>query len=322
MGSGAGLLALVVVVAGIIVLFKTVRMVPQGYEWTVERFGKYTHTMTPGLHFLIPIVYGVGRKVNMMEQVLEVPSQDVITKDNAVVRVDGVVFFQVLDAAKAAYEVANLEVAMIALVQTNIRTVIGSMDLDESLSQRETINAKLLNVVDHATNPWGVKVTRIEIKDIQPPANLVQSMQQQKMAEQNKRAAILESEGFRQSEILRAEGQKQAAVLEAEGRREAAFRDAEARERLAEAEAKATAVVSDAIANGSVQAINYFIAQKYVEAFSELANSPNQKLVLMPMEATGVISSIAGISELAKEAFAKQGETKQPARGNPPPLGR
>ena len=322
MGSGAGLLALVVVVAGIIVLFKTVRMVPQGYEWTVERFGKYTHTMTPGLHFLIPIVYGVGRKVNMMEQVLEVPSQDVITKDNAVVRVDGVVFFQVLDAAKAAYEVANLEVAMIALVQTNIRTVIGSMDLDESLSQRETINAKLLNVVDHATNPWGVKVTRIEIKDIQPPANLVQSMQQQKMAEQNKRAAILESEGFRQSEILRAEGQKQAAVLEAEGRREAAFRDAEARERLAEAEAKATTMVSDAIANGSVQAINYFIAQKYVEAFSELANSPNQKLVLMPMEATGVISSIAGISELAKEAFAKQGETKQPARGNPPPLGR
>lgn len=245
-----------------------------------------------------------------------------ITKDNAVVRVDGVVFFQVLDAAKAAYEVANLEVAMIALVQTNIRTVIGSMDLDESLSQRETINAKLLNVVDHATNPWGVKVTRIEIKDIQPPANLVQSMQQQKMAEQNKRAAVLESEGIRQSEILRAEGQKQAAVLEAEGRKEAAFRDAEARERLAEAEAKATAMVSDAIANGSVQAINYFIAQKYVEAFSELANSPNQKLVLMPMETSGVIGSIAGIAELAKEAFAKQGELKQPARGNPPPLGR
>ncbi|MGE8232650.1 MAG: SPFH domain-containing protein [Stenotrophomonas sp.] len=322
MSGGAAVLALVVTVAGIIVLFKTVRMVPQGYEWTVERFGKYTHTMSPGLHFLFPVVYGVGRKVNMMEQVLDVPSQDVITKDNAVVRVDGVVFFQVLDAAKAAYEVANLEVAMIALVQTNIRTVIGSMDLDESLSQRETINAKLLNVVDHATNPWGVKVTRIEIKDIQPPANLVQSMQQQKMAEQNKRAAVLEAEGIRQSEILRAEGQKQSAVLEAEGRKEAAFRDAEARERLAEAEAKATAMVSDAIANGSVQAINYFIAQKYVEAFSELANSPNQKLVLMPMEATGVISSIAGISELAKEAFAKQADAKQPARGNPPPLGR
>ncbi|KRG38576.1 hypothetical protein ARC78_15520 [Stenotrophomonas pictorum JCM 9942] len=322
MGSGAGFLALVVAVAGIIVLFKTVRMVPQGYEWTVERFGKYTHTMTPGLHFLIPIVYGVGRKVNMMEQVLDVPSQDVITKDNAVVRVDGVVFFQVLDAAKAAYEVANLEVAMIALVQTNIRTVIGSMDLDESLSQRETINAKLLNVVDHATNPWGVKVTRIEIKDIQPPTNLVQSMQQQKMAEQNKRAAVLEAEGIRQSEILRAEGQKQAAVLEAEGRKEAAFRDAEARERSAEAEAKATAMVSEAIAQGDVQAINYFIAQKYVEAFKELASSPNQKLVLMPMEATGVISSIAGVAELAREAFAKQNEGKPAARGNPPPLGR
>ncbi|MGE8281028.1 MAG: SPFH domain-containing protein [Stenotrophomonas sp.] len=322
MGSGAAVLALVVAVAGIIILFKTVRMVPQGYEWTVERFGKYTSTMTPGLHFLIPIVYGVGRKVNMMEQVLDVPSQDVITKDNAVVRVDGVVFFQVLDAAKAAYEVANLEVAMIALVQTNIRTVIGSMDLDESLSQRETINAKLLNVVDHATNPWGVKVTRIEIKDIQPPANLVQSMQQQKMAEQNKRAAVLEAEGIRQSEILRAEGQKQSAVLEAEGRKEAAFRDAEARERLAEAEAKATTMVSDAIANGSVQAINYFIAQKYVEAFSELANSPNQKLVLMPMETTGVISSIAGVAELAKEAFAKQADARPAARGTPPPMGR
>lgn len=322
MGSAAGFLAMVLVVGGIIVLFKTVRMVPQGYEWTVERFGKYTHTMTPGLHFLIPIVYGVGRKVNMMEQVLDVPSQDVITKDNAVVRVDGVVFFQVLDAAKAAYEVANLEVAMIALVQTNIRTVIGSMDLDESLSQRETINAKLLNVVDHATNPWGVKVTRIEIKDIQPPTNLVQSMQQQKMAEQNKRAAVLEAEGVRQSEILRAEGQKQAAVLEAEGRKEAAFRDAEARERSAEAEAKATAMVSDAIANGSVQAINYFIAQKYVEAFSELASAPNQKLVLMPMEATGVISSIAGVAELAREAFAKQGDNPSGARSNPPPLGR
>jgi len=299
-----GFLTLVVLVAGAIVLFKAVRMVPQGYEWTVERFGRYTHTMTPGLHFLIPIVYGVGRKVNMMEQVLEVPSQDVITKDNAVVRVDGVVFFQVLDAAKAAYEVANLEVATIALVQTNIRTVIGSMDLDESLSQRETINAKLLNVVDHATNPWGIKVTRIEIKDIQPPQNLVQSMQQQKMAEQNKRAAVLDAEGVRQSAILRAEGEKQAAVLEAEGRKEAAFRDAEARERLAEAEARATQMVSDAIANGNVQAINYFVAQKYVEAFKELATAPNQKFVLMPMESSGIIGSIAGIADLAREALA------------------
>ncbi|SBV36563.1 putative protease, membrane anchored [uncultured Stenotrophomonas sp.] len=323
MGSGAGFLALVVLVAGAIVLFKTVRMVPQGYEWTVERFGRYTHTMSPGLHFLIPVVYGVGRKVNMMEQVLDVPSQDVITKDNAVVRVDGVVFFQVLDAAKAAYEVANLEVAMIALVQTNIRTVIGSMDLDESLSQRETINAQLLNVVDHATNPWGVKVTRIEIRDIQPPRDLVDSMARQMKAEREKRAQILEAEGSRQSEILRADGEKQAAVLEAEGRKEAAFRDAEARERLAEAEAKATAMVSEAIAQGDVQAINYFVAQKYVEAFKELATSPNQKLVLMPMEASGVIGSIAGVAELAKEAFAKQEERKASAsRGNPPPLGR
>ncbi|KQQ79925.1 hypothetical protein ASF73_01755 [Xanthomonas sp. Leaf131] len=298
-------LAIAVLVAGVIVLFKTVRMVPQGFQWTVERFGRYTHTMSPGLHFLVPVVYGVGRKINMMEQVLDVPSQDVITKDNAVVRVDGVVFFQVLDAAKAAYEVSNLEIASIALVQTNIRTVIGSMDLDESLSQRETINAQLLSVVDQATNPWGIKVTRIEIRDIQPPRDLIDSMARQMKAEREKRAQILEAEGSRQSEILRAEGEKQAAVLEAEGRKEAAFRDAEARERLAEAEAKATQVVSDAIANGSVQAINYFVAQKYVEAFKALATAPNQKFVLMPMESSGIIGSIAGIAELAKEALNK-----------------
>jgi regulator of protease activity HflC (stomatin/prohibitin superfamily) len=299
-------LAIVVLFAGVIVLFKTVRMVPQGYEWTVERFGKYTHTLSPGLHFLIPVVYGVGRKVNVMEQVLDVPSQEVITKDNAVVKVDGVVFFQVLDAAKAAYEVSNLEIATIALVQTNIRTVIGSMDLDESLSNRETINAQLLNVVDQASNPWGIKVNRIEIRDIQPPRDLIDSMARQMKAEREKRAQILEAEGSRQSEILRADGEKQAAVLEAEGRKEAAFRDAEARERLAEAEAKATQMVSDAIANGDVQAINYFIAQKYVEAFKELATGPNQKFVLMPMESSGIIGSIAGIAELAKEALSKQ----------------
>ncbi|OQP75951.1 hypothetical protein IA54_009955 [Xanthomonas phaseoli pv. syngonii LMG 9055] len=298
-------LAIAVLVAGVVVLFKTVRMVPQGYQWTVERFGRYTHTMSPGLHFLVPVVYGVGRKINMMEQVLDVPSQDVITKDNAVVRVDGVVFFQVLDAAKAAYEVSNLEIASIALVQTNIRTVIGSMDLDESLSQRETINAQLLSVVDQATNPWGIKVTRIEIRDIQPPRDLIDSMARQMKAEREKRAQILEAEGSRQSEILRADGEKQAAVLEAEGRKEAAFRDAEARERLAEAEARATQMVSDAIANGSVQAINYFVAQKYVEAFKALATAPNQKFVLMPMESSGIIGSIAGIAELAKEAAGK-----------------
>ena len=297
----------------VLTFFKGVRVVPQGFEYTVEHFGKYTTTMSPGLHFLVPYMQGVGRKVNMMEQVFEVPSQDVITKDNAVVRVDGVVFFQVLEAAKAAYEVSNLDQAMIALVQTNIRTVIGSMDLDESLSQRETINAKLLGVVDHATSPWGVKVNRIEIKDIQPPQNLIQSMQQQKMAEQNKRAAVLEAEGVRQSEILRAEGEKQAAILQAEGKREAAYREAEARERLAEAEAKATEMVSEAIGKGDVQAINYFVAQKYVEAFRELATSGNSKFIMMPMETSGIIGSIAGIASLAQESLAQQ-QTPPPIR--------
>ena len=304
MGS---ILALVVLFAGIVILFKTVRMVPQGYEWTVERFGKYTHTMTPGLHFLIPVVYGVGRKINMMEQVMDVPSQDVITKDNAVVKVDGVVYFQVLDAAKAAYEVAQLEVAILNLVMTNIRTAIGSMDLDESLSKRDEINAKVLVAVDQATHPWGLKVNRIELKDIQPPRDLVDSMARQMKAEREKRANILEAEGFRAAAILKAEGEKQAAVLEAEGRRESALRDAEARERLAEAEAKATRMVSDAIAGGNVNAINYFVAQKYIEAFKALAEAPNQKFVMMPMESAGVIGSLGGIAELAKEALGRQG---------------
>jgi len=289
-----------VLVLGVVTVFKAVRVVPQGFEWTVERFGKYTHTMGPGLHFLMPWMQRVGRKVNMMEQVLEVPSQDVITKDNAVVKVDGVIFFQVLDASKAAYEVSNLEQATIALVMTNIRTAIGSMDLDESLSKRDEINAKLLNVVDHATGPWGIKVNRIELKDIQPPRDLVDSMARQMKAERDKRASILESEGARQSEILRAEGEKQAAVLAAEGRKEAAFREAEARERLAEAEARATTMVSEAIGKGSVQAINYFVAQKYIEALKEFAASPNQKLFMMPVEATGVLGALSGIVELTK----------------------
>ena len=300
------ILTIIILLAGVIVLIKTVRMVPQGFEWTVERFGKYTHTMSPGLHFLVPAIQGVGRKINMMEQVLDVPSQDVITRDNAVVKVDGVIFFQVLDAAKAAYEVSNLEQATIALVMTNIRTSIGSMDLDESLSKRDEINAKLLTVVDVATHPWGIKVNRIELKDIQPPRDLIDSMARQMKAEREKRANILEAEGHRAAEILRAEGDKQATILEAEGKREAAFRDAEARERLAEAEAKATQVVSEAIAGGSVQAINYFIAQKYIEAFKALAEAPNQKFVMMPMESTGIISSLGGIAELARESLGLQ----------------
>ena len=304
--SFATLLTVILLFAGIVILFKTVRVVPQGYEWTVERFGRYTQTLTPGLHFLIPIVYGVGRKVNMMEQVLEVPSQDVITKDNAVVKVDGIVFFQVLDAAKAAYEVATLEVAVLNLVMTNIRTAIGSMDLDESLSKRDEINAKVLVAVDQATHPWGLKVNRIELKDIQPPRDLVDSMARQMKAEREKRANILEAEGFRQAAILKAEGEKQSVILEAEGSKEAAFREAEARERLAEAEAKATQMVSDAIAGGNVQAINYFVAQKYIEAFKALAEAPNQKFVMMPMESAGVIGSLGGIAELAKESLGRQ----------------
>lgn len=305
MGLGP-FVAIAIVVFVVVILLKAIRVVPQGFEWTVERFGKYTHTMEPGLHLLVPIVQAVGRKVNMMEQVLDIPSQDVITKDNAVVKVDGVVFFSVLDAAKAAYEVSNLEQATIALVMTNIRTAIGSMDLDESLSKRDEINAKLLTVVDQATHPWGIKVNRIELKDIQPPRDLVDAMARQMKAEREKRANILEAEGHRAAEILRAEGDKQSSILEAEGKREAAFREAEARERLAEAEANATRMVSDAIAGGDVQAINYFIAQKYVGAMTELATGPNAKFVLMPMESTGVIGALGGIAELAREAMGKQ----------------
>jgi regulator of protease activity HflC (stomatin/prohibitin superfamily) len=316
MGS---IVALVIIVLVFVVLAKLVRVVPQGYEWTVERFGKYIRTLSPGLHFLIPVMYGIGRKMNMMEQVLDVPSQDVITKDNAVVRVDGVVFYQVLDAAKAAYEVANLQQAALALVMTNIRTVLGSMDLDESLSQRDAINAKLLKVVDEATHPWGVKVNRIEIKDIAPPRDLIDSMARQMKAEREKRANILEAEGFRQAAILKAEGEKQSVILAAEGEKEAAFRAAEARERSAEAEAKATSMVSEAIANGNVNALNYFIANKYVEALKEMANSPNQKMLLLPMEATGILGSLAGIAELAKESLSQQQE-KIAARRTPPTI--
>ena len=309
-----GALALILLMVGIVAVFKAVRMVPQGFEWTVERFGRYTTTLDPGLHFLVPIMYSVGRKINMMEQVMDVPSQDVITKDNAVVKVDGVVYFQVLDAAKAAYEVAQLEIAILNLVMTNIRTAIGSLDLDESLSKRDEINTKVLHAVDQATHPWGLKVNRIELKDIQPPRDLVDSMARQMKAEREKRANILEAEGFRQAAILKAEGEKQSTILEAEGQKESAFRQAEARERLAEAEAKATQLVSDAIAGGNVQAINYFVAQKYIEAFKALAEAPNQKFVMMPMESAGIIGSIGGIAELAKEAMTKQASGKAVTR--------
>jgi regulator of protease activity HflC (stomatin/prohibitin superfamily) len=311
---GSIVIGVVIIVLVVIVIAKLVRIVPQGYEWTVETFGRYTRTLSPGLHFLVPFYQAVGARMNMMEQVLEVPSQDVITKDNAVVRVDGVVFYQVLDAAKAAYEVANLEQASLALVMTNIRTVLGSMDLDESLSKRDAINAQLLRVVDEATHPWGVKVNRIEIKDIAPPRDLVDSMARQMKAEREKRANILEAEGFKQAAILKADGEKQSAILAAEGKKEAAFREAEARIRLAEAEAEATKMVSDAIANGNLNALNYFVANKYVEALKEIAHSPNQKMLLLPMEATGVIGSLAGIAELAKESLSQQG-----AKAVPPP---
>jgi regulator of protease activity HflC (stomatin/prohibitin superfamily) len=304
--SGFALFILFLLALSLVLVVLSVKFVPQGMEYTVERFGKYTMTLRPGLNILLPFIDRIGATLNMREQVLDVPSQEVITRDNAMVKADGVVFYQIIDAARAAYEVSQLELAVRQLTMTNIRTVMGSMDLDELLSKRDEINARLLAVVDEATTPWGLKVTRIEIKDIAPPQDLVDSMARQMKAERDKRAAILEAEGLRQAEILRAEGEKQAAILEAEGRKAAAFLEAEARERLAEAEARATCVLSEAIAAGDVQAVNYFVAQKYVEALKEIATARNNKLVLMPLEASSVIGALGGISAIAREAFQKE----------------
>jgi regulator of protease activity HflC (stomatin/prohibitin superfamily) len=319
--SGLELLGLVLVALAAFSLWATVKVVPQGFVFTIENFGRYTRTLTPGLHILVPVVEQVGHRVNMKEQVMDIPSQDIITRDNAMVRVDGVAFYQVLNAARSAYEVNNLEVAIINLTMTNIRTVMGSMDLDELLSNRDQINTRLLQVVDAATEAWGVKVTRIEIKDIAPPRDLVDSMARQMKAEREKRAQVLEADGIRQAAILKAEGEKQSVMLAAEGRKEAAFRDAEARERSAEAEAKATAMVSKAIAEGNVQAINYFVANNYVKALESLAKSPNQKILMMPLEASSVIGSLAGIAQIAGDAFGNKGGSAAPQPTPPRPRG-
>lgn len=297
-----GVPALAILVFALILIYMMVKSVRQGEEWTVERFGRYTRTLKPGLRFLIPLMDRVGAKINMMETVLDIESQEVITRDNAMVVADAVAFYQVVDAAQAAYEVRNLERALSNLSQTNIRAVIGSMDLDESLSNREAINARLLKVIDEASNPWGVKVTRVEIKDLKPPADISEAMARQMKAERHKRAEILQAEGMKQSAILKSEGERESQIREAEGRREAAFLDAEARERAAQAEAQATKMVSEAIAAGDVQAINYFVAQKYTEALQNIAGSPNSKTIMVPLEAGNLIGSIAGITEIAKAA--------------------
>src|SRR3954466_6657100 len=340
LGLNFNVLPIVILVAVLVFVSKAWLTVPQGFQYTLQRFGRFKKTLEPGFHMITPFFESIGRRMNMMEQVLDVPRQEVITKDNAMVGVDAVLFYQVQDAAKAAYEVDNLRLAVVNLTMTNIRTVVGAMDLDETLSKRDDINHRLLRVVDDATMPWGIKVTRIEIKDIQPPQDLIDSMGRQMKAERDKRANILEAEGFRQaailkaegekqSQILAAEGQKQEQILYAEGRREAAFRDAEARERQAEAEAKATLMVSDAIAKGDVAALNYFIADKYIKAFGQLAEAPNQKVLMIPIEAMSILGSLAGIGEIAKATFGESAASAQaaarrggsvPSAGSPPPV--
>lgn len=327
--GGFDIVVLAAVVLVILVLFAGIKTVPQGYRYTVERFGRYTRTLEPGLNLIVPFFERIGARMNVMEQVLDIPTQEVITRDNASISADAIAFYQVLNAAQAAYQIANLEIAIQNLTMTNIRSVMGSMDLDELLSNRDTINERLLRVVDEAVGPWGIKVTRVEIKDIAPPKDLVDAMARQMKAEREKRAQVLEAEGSRNAQILRAEGAKQSAILEAEGQREAAFRDAEARERLAEAEAKATRMVSEAIAAGDIHAINYFIAQKYTEALSDIGTAKNSKIVLMPMEASSLIGTLGGIGAIAKEVFGDRGDTAAtPAPAAPsssrsvPPSGR
>ncbi|WP_029042546.1 SPFH domain-containing protein [Cucumibacter marinus] len=321
--DGFSIALIAIVVLAVLVLFAGVKTVSQGYNYTVERFGRYMRTLKPGINIIIPFVDRIGHKINMMEQVLDVPHQEVITRDNATVAADGVTFYQVLDAAAAAYEVSGLENAVLNLTMTNIRSVMGSMDLDELLSNRDEINERVLKVVDAAVHPWGIKITRIEIKDIDPPKDLVESMGRQMKAEREKRATILEAEGRRQAAILEAEGEKQSQVLEAEGRKEAAFRDAEARERSAEAEARATEMVSRAIAEGDVQAVNYFVANNYIKALESIAKSPNQKLLMLPVEASNVIGALGGIAEIAKETFGT-GDAAVPRTSNrrPPSTSR
>ena len=322
--AGFGIVAIAIALFVVVTVLMGVRQVPQGYNYTVERFGRYNKTLTPGLGLIIPYVDSVGRKLSVMEQVVDVPSQEIITKDNATVTVDGVSFYQVLDVRRASYEVANLQQALLNLVMTNIRTVMGSMDLDQLLSHRDEINARLLGVIDAASEPWGVKVTRIEIKDIEPPKDLVEAMGRQMKAEREKRAVILEAEGMRQSDITRAEGRKAAVMLEAEGRKEAAFRDAEARERTAQAEAFATRVVSESTAHGDVAALNYLIADKYVRALQTLAGAPNQKVFIVPMELASLAGTLGGISQIAAGAFG-EGAARAPGRpvsvvpDSPPP---